>query len=735
MASPQRTEFDPYSETLNLPANRDDAATESAAASPARDRVARRERSAALRRVTATLPTEPCLARFAEPLDRELNKLPLLDHPGILRVRAVARSETGWLIDFEATPSSATTTLEDDLQRHARPWRQAVEFVADLADIVASAHAAEIGHGVLSAEVILLTGPDKRPLIAAFGLGVLGRACRVEGSPALVGGPCTAPEQLESWPIPVSLRTDVYALGVVLYRMLCARYPFRAIDKSELQRAILEDAPQPPRQLAHGLPPQLEQLCLKLLAKDPSARPADAEAVSTELRRVLAETETTESGLGPLGARKPSVAQQDSKLWMVISWYAASDATSLQAAARDYVSQCRGLVLSQTESETIAQLPPSFGKNVTGMSAFLCHALTLLSELKPSDSVVQFAIDCAESDALKHRAPRLAGRVSAAGWEISPRTLETLRRWLPCRVTPAATNTTGVASRRASALARNDEPMGPGADALRLAQTFAFWEVFTAERWLPVRVVAIETKTPRPMVGRASQLAMLKARWEQAREGMGQIVLLIGDEGSGKTRLIQELSDVVAAANQESHWVRWSCRPGLSSESLHPATEFFRDSGIQLPAELTDETLQGITATQRRDRWEQGLLEWRKQLAATSPVVFVVEDLQWVDPATLAFLHRLIDLGISERVLTILTFRPEFETPWGSRAHQTQVALSRLTKRHVISMFSAIAGISEPPASLVDELLEATDGIPLFVEGFARTRNCTGEPEGVSPRT
>ena len=70
-------------------------------------------------------------------------------------------------------------------------------------------------------------------------------------------------------------------------------------------------------------------------------------------------------------------------------------------------------------------------------------------------------------------------------------------------------------------------------------------------------------------------------------------------------------------------------------------------------------------------------------------------------------------------MLTILTFRPEFETPWGSRAHQTQVALSRLTKRHAAAMFSAITGVTEPSASLVEQLIAATDGIPLFVEGFA----------------
>ena len=69
---------------------------------------------------------------------------------------------------------------------------------------------------------------------------------------------------------------------------------------------------------------------------------------------------------------------------------------------------------------------------------------------------------------------------------------------------------------------------------------------------------------------------------------------------------------------------------------------------------------------------------------------------------------------------SILTFRPEFETPWGSRAHQSQVALSRLTKRHATSLFSSITGVADPPPSLIEELLAVSEGIPLFVEEFAR---------------
>ena len=334
---------------------------------------------------------------------------------------------------------------------------------------------------------------------------------------------------------------------------------------------------------------------------------------------------------------------------------------------------------------------------------------------------------------LKRVARRVQGCCSEAGVELSSPTIELLGRWLPCRPTAAESFEFTVCASQDSRQVVVRKSAGTG------------------------NVISS------PLVGRTSQLAILKARWEQACEGMGQIVLLIGDEGAGKSRLLHELNGVVAAAAEPSQWIRWFCQPGRSGQSLHPAADFFRSACQFSPESDSVEQLSGylsqwnvatpemlsvfaallqlprtasadverqraefeqLTATQRRDRWQQALLECLKSVAAVSPVVFVVEDLQWVDPATLTLLHTLVDQGLNERVLTILTFRPEFETPWGSRAHQTQVALSRLTKRHATSVFSSITGVTDPSPSLVEELMAVSEGIPLFVEEFARLYQC-----------
>jgi predicted ATPase len=133
-----------------------------------------------------------------------------------------------------------------------------------------------------------------------------------------------------------------------------------------------------------------------------------------------------------------------------------------------------------------------------------------------------------------------------------------------------------------------------------------------------------------------------------------------------------------------------------------------RDSSYRLRTSLS--------ATQRREQSCQVLVDWLKAQAKESPLLLVLEDLQWVDPATLSLLTALAEGGLSDRIMTLMTFRSDFETPWGSRAHQTQVALNRLTKRHAKTMIEAASGRSDISAEEVQQVLKRTDGVPLYIE-------------------
>ena len=313
---------------------------------------------------------------------------------------------------------------------------------------------------------------------------------------------CTAPEQLQNQP-PDS-RSDVYAVGVILYRLLCSRYPFRSTDRTDLRREIIEDAPQPPRQLAHDIPPELERLCLRLLAKEPLARPANGEELERELRSVLAVAEPMGPSLGHSTAtRQTTAAARERELLLVLTWDFSSTTGRLQQALRDDIERRHGRVVLQTEAETVARLAPVDGLPM-GMPTLLHHALSLLAESHLDGTSVWFSLDSAETDSLKHRAPRLNGRISTRGLELSPPSMDVVRRWFPCRACDDSFTRfeAEVGPRTIIRISVGDEERDPNSRS--------------ATGWPHARILH-------------SQAAGISAT------GMGQIVVLIGEEGTGRT--------------------------------------------------------------------------------------------------------------------------------------------------------------------------------------------------------
>jgi len=261
-----------------------------------------------------------------------------------------------------------------------------------------------------------------------------------------------------------------------------------------------------------------------------------------------------------------------------------------------------------------------------------------------------------------------------------------------------------------------------------------------------------------PLTGRDTEVNLLKDRWEQANEGMGQVVLLIGEPGLGKSRLVHTLKEHVLGQMVEgevdSPVIEWRCSPHFQNTGMYPAIDFYEralDFGLEKSAEAQfdlllsrleaydlarPETLPlwasllglptpdrfpplSLSPTRLREETFRVMREWLHTRAARRPVLFVVEDLHWVDPSTLEFLGQFLAEGLHDRILTVLTFRPEFKTPWPAVAHQTSLALSRLTRRQVAELLGKSAAASFPQ-QLIDQIHERTGGVPLFVEELAR---------------
>ncbi len=257
------------------------------------------------------------------------------------------------------------------------------------------------------------------------------------------------------------------------------------------------------------------------------------------------------------------------------------------------------------------------------------------------------------------------------------------------------------------------------------------------------------------LVGRDREIGLLQERWEQTVEGMGQVVLLVGEAGIGKSSLIQVLKEYVRgqASGTEDPLIEWRSAPHWQSSSLYPAIDCFERllgfgpndapaarldklighlktvgldgaEEIGLLAAMLSLPLEGrypaleLAPLRQKERTHEVLLDWLRASAARRPVLYVVEDLHWVDPTTQEFLQKAVEQGVTERILLLLTFRPDFEPRWKNQPHQTQVALNRLTKKQIGELMTLRSGIARLPPHVVMQIAERTDGVPLFVEEF-----------------
>ena len=141
-----------------------------------------------------------------------------------------------------------------------------------------------------------------------------------------------------------------------------------------------------------------------------------------------------------------------------------------------------------------------------------------------------------------------------------------------------------------------------------------------------------------------------------------------------------------------------------------------------------------LTPEQRRQRTLEALLSQIEALARQSPVLMIFEDAHWTDPTSLEAFGRAVDQIKTLPALLIVTFRPEFSAPWAGRSHVTSVALNRLGERETAAIIARLVGNKELPADVVAEIVERTDGIPLFVEEMTKAV-LEAEGEGDARRT
>ena len=254
------------------------------------------------------------------------------------------------------------------------------------------------------------------------------------------------------------------------------------------------------------------------------------------------------------------------------------------------------------------------------------------------------------------------------------------------------------------------------------------------------------------LVGRDEELDLLLRRWWKAKTGEGQVVLLSGEAGIGKSRLTAALLERLAS---EPHTcLRYFCSPQRTESALFPiisqmeraarlahndtvqsrldkldallAQSFTPPQDAALFAEMLSLPNDGryptleLTSQQRREKTLEALFGQVETFARKNPVLMIFEDAHWADPTSLEVFGRAVDWIATNRVLLVVTYRPEFEPPWIGQPHVTTLTINRLTRRQVESMIDRVAGNKVLPADIRRDIIERTDGIPLFVEEMTK---------------
>jgi predicted ATPase len=314
-----------------------------------------------------------------------------------------------------------------------------------------------------------------------------------------------------------------------------------------------------------------------------------------------------------------------------------------------------------------------------------------------------------------------------------------------------------------SVLSSNSRTSGPQ-DLKGIAGPTRAWAALRPSS-VESRFEALRASRLTALIGREEESELLLRRWSRAKAGEGQVVLLSGEAGIGKSRLTAALVDRIAT---EPHTrLRYFCSPQHTDSAFYPIIDQIeRAAGLAhddtpkakldkldallaqtstsvedaaLFAELLSLPNDGryaaleLAPQQRRQRTLQALMSQIEVLTQSNPVLTIFEDAHWADPTSVEALSRTIESIRSTRVLLIVTFRPEFASPWVGQSHVASLTLNPLGQREVADIIAWLVRNKHLPADVTAEIIERTDGIPLFVEEMTKAV-LEAESEGAARR-
>ncbi|MEO7733511.1 MAG: TOMM system kinase/cyclase fusion protein, partial [Kofleriaceae bacterium] len=743
----------------------------------------------------ATVPSRPIAdepdarrdnrtARFR----REMDLCARLQHPNIVGLIDSGETEDGRLFAvFQlATGKSLDQLLIDEGPLHAR---EAHYLMLQVLDALSCAHNLGVVHRDLKPANIMIvsTGSRRNALILDFGIGTIVNErndpsyAKLTGHQEWVGTPhYIAPEQIRG--NPPTARSDLYSWGLVYLECLSGHPVVSGGAGVALMFHLAADAIPIPAMLRRH---RLGKLIERAVIKDVGERTATAASLLAELDRCDV-SELERMGGYHAGATYDGLAF-DSAEPGTAATVAPATVPSRPIAAQDR------LVDGERRQITAVccSLAPVAGLELDDLDALLASQHARCAEIAlrfrgqlvgglGHQVVIQFGYPTAsEDDAVRAARAAIAIR-SAADRDRPLRGAHALELRIGIHTGMIAYSaddsdrrSTGqifgmipMIASQLSARADSGAIVVSHATAQALRVHIALTslgshavdglgrevELFRLDS---ARVGALTLDTGGgargPLVGRERELAFLLERWRNVIDGTGENVVIAGEAGIGKSRLVAELGRQLAG--QPHTWLEAHCTRETCNRVLHPILEVLeRALGLgdaapdarlaRLEAALVGfgfrpgETVPLFAALlaiplgdhypaselspgRRRELTLQAVISLLLELSERAPIVLTVDDLHWADPTTLDLLGALVAATPASRILTLLCTRPELSLPWSSAAaHQLQ--LTRLTRASVEQLVGQLAGGKALPASVLDQIAARTDGVPLFIEELTR---------------
>ncbi|MDH3601315.1 MAG: AAA family ATPase, partial [Candidatus Tectomicrobia bacterium] len=278
-------------------------------------------------------------------------------------------------------------------------------------------------------------------------------------------------------------------------------------------------------------------------------------------------------------------------------------------------------------------------------------------------------------------------------------------------------------------------------------------EVFRILSLLEVHEDETDTVGAPFLVGRDEEVGLLLRRWQQSTDSLGQVVLISGEAGTGKSSLVATMRHHVVATGHTR--ISFRCSPYHVNSALYPvmthletllgfdrddrpdarlakleealrATRLPLEESVPLMASLlslpVDERYPApaLSPQQHRQQTLDTLVGWLLEEARHQPVLVIWEDLHWADPSTLEMLGLVLEQTPTVPMLHVMTYRPEFDPPWPTRSHMTPITLNRLERPQVEALIRHLAAGNALPAEVADHIVGKTDGVPLYVEELTK---------------